>query len=72
MQLSRKDIPAVAKGINGVKDSQMPDATSLCSNQLSESINKSDFGRMVTAGHVLVALLRGQIDILSPEVNSRE
>lgn len=72
MQLSRKDIPAVAKGINGVKDSQMPDAISLHSNQLSESINKSDCRRMVTAGHVLVALLRRQIDILSPGVDSRE
>ena len=72
MQKSRTDIPAIAKGIKQIKVSQMPDAISLYSNQLSESINKSDCSRMVTAGHVLVALLRRQIDILSPGVDSRE
>ena len=72
MQLSREDIPAVAEGINGVKGSHMPDAISLYSNQLSESIKKSDFGRMVTAGNVLVALMRRQVDTLSLGVNSRE
>ena len=71
MQLSRKDIPAIAKGINGVKGSQMPDAIHLYSNQLSESIKKSDFGRMVTAGNVLVALMRRQVDTLSLGVDSR-
>ena len=72
MQLSKKDIPAIAEGINGVKGSQMPDAIHLYSNQLSESIKKSDFKRMITAGNVLVALMRRQIEILSPGVDSRE
>ena len=72
MQLSKKDIAAIAEGINGVKGSQMPDAIHLYSNQLSESIRKSDFKRMITAGNVLVALMRRQIDILSPGVDSRE
>ena len=72
MQLSKKDIPAIAEGINGVKGSQMPDAIHLYSNQLSESIRKSDFKRMITEGNVLVALMRRQIDILSPGVDSRE
>ena len=72
MQRSRTDIPAIAKGIKQIKGSQMPDAISLYSNQPSESINKSDCRKMVTAGHVLVALLCRQIDILYPEVDSRE
>ena len=72
MQLSRKDIPAVAEGINGVKGSHMPDAISLYSNQLSESIKKSDYGRRVTAGHVLIALMRRQVDNLSLRADSRE
>ena len=72
MQSSRTDIPAIADGIKKIKGSQMPDAISLYSNQLSESINKSDCRRMVTAGHVLVALLRRQIDILSPGVDLME
>ena len=72
MQTSRTDIPAISKGINKIKGSQMPDAISLYSNQLSESIKKSDYGRMVTAGHVLIALMRRQVDNLSFRVDSRE
>ena len=44
----------------------------LYSNQLSESIKKSDYRRMITAGNVLVALMRRQVDILSQRVDSRE
>ena len=72
MQTSKADIPAIAKGIKQIKGSQMPDAISLYSNQLSESINKSDCRRMVTAGNVLVALMRRQVDTLSLGVDSRE
>ena len=72
MQSSRKDIPALAEGINGVKGSQMNDAICLYSNQLSESIKKSDYRRMITAGNVLVALMRRQVDILSLRVDLKE
>ena len=72
MQSSRTDISAISKGINKIKGSQMPDAISLYSNQLSESIKKSDYGRRVTAGHVLIALMRRQVDNLSLRVDSRE
>ena len=72
LQISRKDIPAIAEGINGVKGPQVPDAIHLYSKQLSESIKKSDYRRMVTAGNVLVALMRRQVDILSQRVDSRE
>ena len=61
MQTSKADIPAIAKGIKQIKGSQMPDAISLYSNQLSESINKSDC-RKWSAGNVLVALMRRQVD----------
>ena len=72
MQSSRKDIPATAEGINGVKGSQMHDAISLYHNQLSESIKKSDYRRMITAGNVLVALLRRHVDMQSLRAKSRE
>ena len=72
MQLSRADIPALADGVSGVKGPQMPEAISLYSNQLSESIKKSDFERMITAGNVLVALMRRQVDILCLRNDLRE
>ena len=72
MQSSSTDIPAIAKGIKQIKGYQMPEAISLYSNQLSESIKKSDYKRMITAGNVLVALMRRQVEILSQRVDSRE
>ena len=71
MQSSRTDIPEIAKGISKIKGSQMPDAISLYSNQLSESIKKSDHGKMIIAGNVLVALMRRRVDTLSQGVDSR-